>query len=71
MSEDSLQQRISELESQLAFQEDAIESLDISLAEQQKSLLLLERKLALMEARMREAVQGVSDIKGSEKPPHY
>lgn len=71
MSEDILQQRVSELESQLAFQEDAIESLDMSLAEQQKSLLLLERKLALMEARMREALQGVSDIKGNEKPPHY
>lgn len=71
MSERILQERISELESQLAFQEDVIDRLDASLAEQQRSLLLLEKKLVLMEARMRETMQGFDEIKSHEKPPHY
>lgn len=73
MSEQELNQRITQLESQLAFQENTIDSLDACLAQQQQSLLLLEKKLSLMEARMREEAQGQGavEFKEQELPPHY
>lgn len=73
MSEQELLKRITQLESQVAFQEDTIDSLDESLAQQQQSLLMLEKKLSLMETRMREVSQGqgMGEFKEQEVPPHY
>lgn len=72
---DPLQQQILDLQSQVAFQEDAIRSLDAALAQQQQQLLLLRRQVELLSARQQaqgaqEAVTA-ADSRLDEKPPHY
>jgi SlyX protein len=70
-----LQHQISDLQSQLAFQEDAVKSLDDALAGQQQEILLLKRQLELLRQRQQEfAVHtdaGSHHPVADEKPPHY
>ncbi|MCB1688783.1 MAG: SlyX family protein [Halioglobus sp.] len=72
---DTLKQQMMELQSQLAFQEDAVSSLDAALALQQKEILLLQRQLKLLRARQQEQEHhneaGASNAPLDEKPPHY
>lgn len=70
---DTLAQQVMDMQSQLAFQEDAISSLDKALASQQQEILLLRRQLELLHERQREAVAetGASPMPADEKPPHY
>ena len=68
----SLEQQVVDLQSQVAFQEDAISNLDAALTEQQQDILLLRRQLELMLQRQQE--QAESAAVGNpvqEKPPHY
>ncbi len=70
-----LQQQMMELQSQLAFQEDAVSSLDAALALQQQEILLLRRQLELLRERQ-QAQERNGDAGGNtapvhEKPPHY
>ena len=77
MSEEiqKLKQQVAELQSQLAFQEDAVSSLDAALAQQQQEVLVLRRQLELLKQRQDEqaarADAGEGDFVASEKPPHY
>ena len=77
MSEDvqELQQQVAELQSQLAFQEDAVSSLDGALAQQQQEILVLRRQLELLKQRQDEHAArgdaGSTDFTDNEKPPHY
>ena len=77
MSEElqELKQQVAELQSQLAFQEDAVSSLDAALAQQQQEVLVLRRQLELLKLRQDEdaarADAGEGDFGASEKPPHY
>jgi SlyX protein len=72
---DLLKQQMMELQSQLAFQEDAVRSLDEALAHQQQELLLLRRQLELLQQRqhdntaLNEAVS--AGLPANDKPPHY
>jgi SlyX protein len=72
---DTLKQQMMELQSQLAFQEDALGSLDEALARQQQEILLLRRQLEVL--RQREQEQAAANEAGpsgallDEKPPHY
>lgn len=71
---DPLLSQLEEVQSQLAFQEDALQSLNEALAQQQQEILLLRRQLELLKQRQDEAgaTQGGSgDDGGEEKPPHY
>ena len=72
---DLLQQQVMELQSQLAFQEDAVRSLDEALAHQQQEIVLLRRQLELLGQRQQEhAAQndvGPASVPLDEKPPHY
>ena len=72
---DLLKQQIMELQSQLAFQEDAVRSLDEALAHQQQEIVLLRRQLELLGQRQQEhAAQndaGPTSVSLDEKPPHY
>jgi len=72
---DLLQQQVMELQSQLAFQEDAVRSLDDALAHQQQEIVLLRRQLELLGQRQQEhAAQndaGPASVPLDEKPPHY
>lgn len=72
---DMLKQQMMELQSQLAFQEDALGSLDTALAAQQQEILVLRRQVELLRARQREqesnSEAGVASAPLDEKPPHY
>jgi SlyX protein len=72
---ETLKQQVMELQSQLAFQEDALRSLDEALALQQQEILVLRRQLELLLKRQQEqAAQhdaGMVHTQFDEKPPHY
>ena len=71
---DPLLSQLEEVQSQLAFQEDALQSLNEALAQQQQEILLLRRQLELLKQRQDEVgvTQGGSEADGGEeKPPHY
>ena len=73
-SNEDLQTQLMEVQSQLAFQEDTIATLNEALAAQQQEIITLRRQLTLLKQRQDEqAVQ--LDQGGSapaqEKPPHY
>ncbi len=70
--EESLEQQVIDLQSQLAFQEDTIRDLDAALAEQQRDILLLRRQLQLLQQRQEEqTMQVTTENSVQEKPPHY
>jgi SlyX protein len=72
---DELKQQLMEVQSQLAFQEDAVQGLNDALSVQQQEILLLRRQLELLKIRQDE--QGAQDEPGAtgsgidERPPHY
>ncbi len=71
---EKLQQRIDELETRVAFQEDNLSELDkviaaqdALLAKQQLQLQLLAEKFKGMESKLDQPIT----IGGDERPPHY
>jgi len=69
---DQLKQQLTEVQSQLAFQEDAMQALDAALAAQQQEILVLRRQLALLKQRQDEQAAGQGGAERlDEKPPHY
>ncbi len=64
--------RIEELESQLAFQDESNEKLNTIVARQDREILDLQRKLTLLNERLKdfgEAIPGTGPQ--DETPPHY
>ncbi len=71
---DSLKKQILELQSQLAFQEDAVQSLDRALAQQQGEMLVMRRQLELLrqyQLQQTEDSAGPDGNPANELPPHY
>ena len=72
---EQLRRDLMELQSQLAFQEDTVQSLNDAMAAQQQEILTLRRQLELLKQRQDEqAVRHETDEAGGpqdEKPPHY
>jgi SlyX protein len=72
---ETLMQQLHEVQSQLAFQEDVLESLNGAMAAQQKEILVLRRQLELLKQRQDEQGAGSGAAAGAdnanEKPPHY
>lgn len=70
-----LRQQLTEVQTQLAFQEDTLQTLNDALALQQQEILLLRRQLELLKLRQDEgAAQSERDQPGGpvdERPPHY
>ena len=70
-----MQGQLVELQTQLAFQEDTLQTLNDALALQQQEILLLRRQLELLKLRQDEgAAQSERDQAGGpvdERPPHY
>ncbi len=67
---------LEDIQSQLAFQEDALQTLNDALASQQREILVLRRQLELLKERQDEqaAARGENVNSGdsaTEKPPHY
>lgn len=69
----SLEARVAELETQLAFQDDLHQRLDETVARQDREILELRQRLQLMAERLRDlgdvAVPG--EVAVDEVPPHY
>jgi SlyX protein len=72
---DILKQQVMDLQSQLAFQEDAIGSLDAALSQQQQEILVLRRQLELFRQQQKEQAErggtNQSEMLADERPPHY
>tara|TARA_Y100001001_G_scaffold25423_1_gene21359 strand:+ start:880 stop:1158 length:279 start_codon:yes stop_codon:yes gene_type:complete len=72
-----LAKRVEELESRLAYQEHWLDSLDATIASQERRMMELERINRLMQERLRELAasndRGLGDAPGPEDelPPHY
>ena len=70
--QNSLVKRVEELESQLAFQDELIESLNGTVARQDGEILELKRQFSLLTERLKEigdAAPGAAPQ--DEIPPHY
>ena len=69
---DALIKRIDELEGQLAFQDELHESLNATVARQDREILELKRQFVLLNERVKEfgdAIPGAGPQ--DETPPHY
>lgn len=73
MNNDQAQQQIEDLQSRLAFQEDAIDQLNKTVADQQQSIEVLRQQLQYLHSQLQQlAEQQVGHGEpGSEIPPHY
>ena len=61
-----------ELQTRLAFQEDAIEKLNHSLVRQQQQLDRQKQHIGLLQQQVRALIAATSDATGDdETPPHY
>ncbi|NND68412.1 MAG: SlyX family protein [Halioglobus sp.] len=70
---DKLREMLVDLQSQLAFQEDAIAALDGVVSQQQHEIILLRRQVELLGERQKSQAEQLSEVAGgaTEKPPHY
>ena len=62
------------LEAQLAFLEDAVQTLDQALSQQQRTILKLERTVDMLRERLGEhsaRLDAVADGSPEPPPPHY
>lgn len=70
----SLELRITELETRLAFQDDALQQLSDELLAQNRLIERLQRQVEALATRQRELAGQVGTLGGSEDeppPPHY
>ena len=72
---EQLRRDLMELQSQLAFQEDTVQTLSAAMAVQQQEILVLRRQLELLKQRQDEqSARYAPDEEAApelEKPPHY
>lgn len=66
-----MQNVIIELETKIAFQEDMIQSLNSTLAEQQRELVELKRDIEELQTQLRNLAPSLSSATTDETPPHY
>jgi SlyX protein len=67
----SLEERVTDLESQLAFQDDTIQSLSDVLATQQRSVERLQLQMAALLKRQEEMAGQFATFEEETPPPHY
>jgi len=63
--------RITELEIKIAYQEDLVQSLNITVSNQQTQIDKLEETCKLLNEKIKNRVESESLTQGVEKPPHY
>jgi SlyX protein len=66
-----MQNDIIELETKIAFQEDMIQALNRTLAEQQQELVELKRDIEELQTQIRNIVPSLLSNTTDETPPHY
>ncbi|MBV4457021.1 MULTISPECIES: SlyX family protein [Pseudomonas] len=67
----SLEQRVTDLESRLAFQDDTIQALNDVLVEQQRVVERLQLQMAALLKRQEELVGQIGSFEEDAPPPHY
>jgi SlyX protein len=67
----SLEDRVTDLESQLAFQDDTIQSLNDVLAAQQRAVERLQLQMAALLKRQEEMAGQFESFEEEAPPPHY
>ncbi|KNH28503.1 MULTISPECIES: SlyX family protein [Pseudomonas] len=67
----SLEERVTDLESQLAFQDDTIQTLNDVLAAQQHVVERLQLQMAALIKRQEEMVGQFDSFEEEAPPPHY
>ncbi len=65
---EALEEQLVDLQTQVAFQEDAISGLNEAIASQQQEILVLRRQLELLAERLK---QGQAERIEDKPPPHY
>jgi len=72
MNESTLENRIIDLESKLAFQEDTIQELNAIVTEQQKELAQVNQALQRMQMQMTQMMaSNIATNSEETPPPHY
>ncbi len=67
----NLEERVNDLESQLAFQDDTIQSLSDVLATQQRAVERLQLQMAALLKRQEEMAGQFESFEEEAPPPHY
>ena len=67
----SLEERVTDLESQLAFQDDALQSLSDVLATQQRAVERLQLQMTALLKRQEEMAGQFETFEEEAPPPHY
>ncbi|NUT78029.1 hypothetical protein HNO86_23595 [Pseudomonas sp. C1C7] len=67
----SLEDRVTDLESQLAFQDDTIQALNDVLAAQQREVERLQLQMAALLKRQEEMAGRFESFEDEAPPPHY
>ena len=70
MPENDQEQRISDLEMRVAFQEDTLDKLSDVIAEQDRIITDLRRAITLLNDQLKK-VDTRQDLPSDEPPPHY
>jgi len=66
-----MQNQLVELETKLAFQEDMIQALNRTVAEQQQELLEMKRDIEELQTQLRALAPSLASNVTDEPPPHY
>lgn len=66
-----MESRLTELEVKLAFQDDLLDALNLTVTRQQQQIDLLQQQLRLLYQQMRSSNAGDDVPAGHEIPPHY
>ncbi|UGV25241.1 SlyX family protein [Rhodopseudomonas boonkerdii] len=67
---DSLRERIDSMETRIAYQDDTIETLNVTITAQWKQIDMLTRQVTALSERLAEAETAVG-TPTNERPPHY
>jgi len=72
MNIDELLNRLETLETQQAFQEDTIESLNVVIIQQQQDIERLDLKIGVLQERVKQSAGNQPEMAAEEPPPpHY
>ena len=73
MNERMLHETITDLQARLAFQEDSIDSINLSVVRQQSNIDLLQREILRLKEMIEDmrATEGRGTDSDDELPPHY
>jgi len=66
-----MEDRLNELEAKVAFAEDLVETLNLTVIRQQAQLDLLQQQIRLLHQQLQDAIPEDARASRDEIPPHY